>query len=228
MAGRRAGGEATERRQRLTPQVAKQLREMIITGRLRGGERLRAEHLAEELSVSATPVREALMSMAGEGFVDFQPGRGFRVVPLTRQDVLDVYDLQAHVSGLLAARAVPNLTGEDLDTLDGYQEKLREAVAADDAAVLEEMDFETHRLINRAAEAPKLSWMLSLTLRYVPFGAHADVPGWPMAARDDHVSIMRALRMRSPATARDFMRAHIRHAGDLLVEMLADRGVLVD
>jgi len=217
-----------QQRERLSPQVATQLREMIITGRLRGGERLRAEHLADDLGVSATPVREALMSMTGEGMVDFQPGRGFRVVPLTRRDVLDVYDMQAYVSGRLAELAVPRLTEDDLETLDGYQDKLREAVAANDAGLIEEMDFETHRLINRAANAPKLAWMLTLTLRYVPFGAHAEVPGWPLAARDDHVPIVRALRMRSPVAARDFMQAHIHHAGDLLVEMLAERGVLED
>lgn len=226
----RKGADGTPRRQRehLSPQIAKQLREMIITGQLRAGERLRAEQLADALGVSATPVREALMSMTGEGMVDFQPGRGFRVVPLTRRDVLDVYDMQAYVSGRLAELAVPNLTDGDLTTLDNYQEKLKEAVSADNADLIEEMDFETHRLINRAANAPKLAWMLGLTLRYVPFGAHAQIPGWPVAARDDHVSIMRALKMRSPVATRDYMQAHIHHAGDLLVGMLAERGVLED
>ncbi|WP_186382742.1 GntR family transcriptional regulator [Amycolatopsis rhizosphaerae] len=229
MAERKSGDRTPQRqRERLSPHVAKQLREMIITGQLRGGERLRAEHLADDLGVSATPVREALMSMTGEGMVDFQPGRGFRVVPLTRRDVLDVYDMQAYVSGKLAELAVPNLTEDDIETLDNYQEKLVGAVAANDAELIEAMDFETHRLINRAAGAPKLAWMLGLTLRYVPFGAHAEVPGWPLAARDDHVSIMRALKMRSPVAARDFMQAHIHHAGDLLVGMLAERGVLED
>jgi DNA-binding GntR family transcriptional regulator len=230
MMAERKGADGTPRRQRehLSPQIAKQLREMIITGQLRAGERLRAEQLADALGVSATPVREALMSMTGEGMVDFQPGRGFRVVPLTRRDVLDVYDMQAYVSGRLAELAVPNLTDGDLTTLDNYQEKLKEAVSADNADLIEEMDFETHRLINRAANAPKLAWMLGLTLRYVPFGAHAQIPGWPVAARDDHVSIMRALKMRSPVATRDYMQAHIHHAGDLLVGMLAERGVLED
>ena len=228
MAERRAAGGEPTQRARLSPQVVKQLREMIMTGQLRARDRLRVERLAEELGVSATPVREALMSMAGEGMVDFQPGRGFRVVPLTRRDVLDVYDMQAYVSGKLAGLAVQHLTDEDLDTLDSYQEKLRAAVTAGDPDLIERMDFETHRLINRSADAPKLMWMLGLTLRYVPFGAHAEIPGWPLAARDDHVPLMRALRMRRPVAARDFMQAHIRHAGDLLVDMLADRGVLED
>ena len=217
---------ASNQRERLSPQVAKRVRDMIMTGVVGGNKRLRTEHLAEQLGVSATPVREALMSLTGEGMVDFEPGRGFSVVPLTRQDVLDVYDMQAYLSGELAARATGHLTEDDFATLAELQATLVAAVDADDSAVIEQMDFQIHQLINRAAAAPKLAWMLSLTLRYVPFTAHADVPGWALAARDDHVWLLRALRSRNPATARDFMQAHIRHAGDLLVEFLADQGVL--
>jgi DNA-binding GntR family transcriptional regulator len=70
--------------------------------------------------------------------------------------------------------------------------------------------------------------MLRMTLNYVPFGLYGEIPGWPSAARDDHLPILRGLQLRSPRTARDAMTAHIRHAGDLLVELLAQRGVLHD
>jgi DNA-binding GntR family transcriptional regulator len=208
--------------------VAKQVRDMIVTGDLPGEARLRTEHLAERLGVSATPVREALMSLVGEGMVDFQPGRGFRVVSLTRQDLTDVYDMQAYLSGELAARAASRLTDEDLAGLDKLQDMIVAAVDSGDLAATEQADFEVHRLINRAAGAPKLAWMLSLTLRYVPFSAYANIPGWPLAARDDHVPLLRGLRRRSPQTARDAMRAHIRNAGDLLTELLAEQGVLAE
>ena len=97
--------------QRLNAQVVKKVRELIMSGTMPGDSRLRTEHLAEELGVSATPVREALMALAGEGMVSFEPGRGFRVLPMSRQDVLDLYDVQAYLSGELAARAAVNLTG---------------------------------------------------------------------------------------------------------------------
>ena len=219
-------GEARQPGERLTPRVAKQVRDLIMTGAVRGGERLRTEHLAEQLGVSATPVREALMSLTGEGMVEFRPGRGFSVVPVRRRDVVDLYDMQAYLSGELAARAAERLTAGQLATLVRLQEELEDAVRAGDLDATERADFELHRIVNHAADAPKLTWMLSLTLRYVPFTAYADIPGWPLAARDDHGPLLRALRTRSAGPARDAMRAHIRKAGDLLVDFLAAQGVL--
>ncbi|QRP49099.1 GntR family transcriptional regulator [Amycolatopsis sp. FDAARGOS 1241] len=219
-------GQARQPGERLSPRVAKQVRDLIMSGAVRGGERLRTEHLAEQLGVSATPVREALMSLTGEGMVEFRPGRGFSVVPVTRQDVTDLYDVQAYLSGELAGRAAQRLTGADLAGLLVLQEELERAVGAGDLDATERADFELHRRVNRAAAAPKLTWMLSLTLRYVPFTAYAEIPGWPLAARDGHGPILDALRDGASAAACAAMSAHIRLAGVLLVDFLAAQGVL--
>ncbi|MFD2469261.1 GntR family transcriptional regulator [Amycolatopsis silviterrae] len=217
---------AGEARERLSPRVAKQVRDLILTGAVRGGERLRTEHLAERLGVSATPVREALMALAGEGMVDFRPGRGFRVIPVTRRDVVDVYAMQAYVSGELAARAAELLEPSGLAQLDDLQREIEKTVRDGDLDATERADFALHRMVNRAAAAPKFTWMLSLTLRYVPFSAYADIPGWPLLARDDHDRVLAALNERKPEAAREAMAAHIREAGDLLVDFLAAQGVL--
>lgn len=217
-----------DRGQRLSPQVARRIRDLIMTGEEAPGARLRVEHLADRFEVSATPVREALMALHGEGLVLFEPGRGFSVVAMTRQDVLDLYDAQAYLSGELAARAATRLTGDDLTRLSVLQHSLVDAVDSGDLDVTEQVDFELHRLINRSAHSAKLTWLLGVTLKYVPFGLYGDIPGWPAAARDDHVPILRGLEHRSPRTARDAMTAHIRNAGDLLVDLLARRGVLVE
>jgi DNA-binding GntR family transcriptional regulator len=215
-------------RERLSPQVAVRIRDRIMTGAEAPGHRLRAEHLAEQFGISATPVREALMSLAGEGLVEFDPGRGFRVVAMTRQDVLDLFDTQAYISGELAARAATRLGDDDLARLRALQESLVSSISTDDLAATERVDFELHRLINRAAASPKLAWLLGVTLKYVPFGSYDAIPGWPEAARDDHVPLLRGLEHRSPRTARDAMTAHIRNAGDLLAGLLAERGVLIE
>lgn len=201
---------------------------MIMTGAAAGGTWLRTEHLAERLGMSATPVREGLMTLHGEGMVEFHPGRGFSVVPVTRTDVLDLYDAQAYLSGELAARAATRLDDDELRLLHELQEKLVVATDTGELDATEHSDFEIHRMINRSACAPKLTLLLRSTLRYVPYSAYGDIPGWSTAARDDHLPILRGLANRSPWTARDAMRAHIRNAGDLLADFLAQRGVLVD
>lgn len=212
---------------RLSPQVARLLRELIMSGEAPGHTRLRTEHLAERFGVSATPVREALMSLHGEGLVDFQPGRGFRVAPMTRQDVLDLYDAQAYFAGELAARAATRLTDRDLEQLLGLQEQFVDVIRTGDHAASEQVEFDLHKLINRAAAAPKLQWLLKLTMRYVPFRSWSEIPQWSTAAPQDHLPLLRGLSHRSPRIARGAMAVHVRNIAELLADLLEERGVLV-
>jgi len=221
-----AGGPAVDPNQRLSPQVARLIREMIVSGEAPGNTALRTEHLADRFGVSATPVREALMSLSGEGLVELRPGRGFRVVEMSRQDFIDIYDTQAHLSGELAARATLRLTDEDIAQLHAMQDAIVAAVERGDAAAAERIEWELHALVNRLAQAEKLRWLLRLTVQYAPFRAWFAVPGWSAAAPQDHLPILRGMGLRNPRTARDAMTAHIRNVGDLLADHLTARGLL--
>lgn len=213
--------------QRLSPQVARRVREMIVSGEVRGGDALRTEHLAAQFGVSATPVREALMSLSGEGLAELRPGRGFRVVQMSRQDFVDIYDAQAYFAGELAARAATHLTAAELANLYALQDQLVATCARGDAAS-ERIEWELHALINRIARADRLSWLLRLTVRHAPFRAWSTVQGWSSAAPEDHLPLLRGLSRRNPRIARDAMTAHIRGVGELLADQLTERGILVD
>src|SRR2546422_1003172 len=82
-------------RQQLSDEVADHVREMIMSGRLRSGEFIRQERIAEELDLSATPVPEGLLSPRGGGFVSLLPRRGFVVAPLAKSDGRDLSTAQA-------------------------------------------------------------------------------------------------------------------------------------
>ncbi|MCP9972532.1 GntR family transcriptional regulator [Actinomadura madurae] len=105
-----SGGRALGRRRQLSDEVADYVRELIMSGQVRHGEFLRLERVADDLGISVTPVREALLSLRGEGFVTLEPRRGFMPAPLTRQDVQDLFEAQAYFAGELAARAAGRIT----------------------------------------------------------------------------------------------------------------------
>lgn len=213
--------------ERLSPRLARQVRELILSGEAPGGTKLRAEHLASRFGVSATPVREALMSLRGDGLVSFQPGRGFTVVPITRQDLRDLFDAQAYFAGELAARAAERLEEQQLENLWKLQNELVRAIEADDYAEMDRVEFEFHQLINHVPDAPKLRWLLKSTTSYVPFSTWHDVPGWSTATPEDHLPLLRALALRNAGAARAAMIAHIANIAELLADLLADRGVLM-
>src|SRR4051794_13883707 len=101
----------------LPERVELQLRERILAGDLRPGTFLRPDRLAVELGVSPTPVREALQALRADDMVRALPRRGFVVAPLDRGDVDDLFDVQARITGELAARAAGAIDAEGLARL---------------------------------------------------------------------------------------------------------------
>jgi DNA-binding GntR family transcriptional regulator len=213
-------GRRPERRRppTLAEDVTAHLRTAILTGALAAGEFIRIDAVARELGVSITPVREALVSLQGDGFVELLPNRGFRVLELSEADIDDAYLVQRFVAGELAARAAERLSDDELDRLEAIQAEITSAHEAGDSVSVERANQDFHRLINRAAGAPKLGLILRLALHYVPQSPDAAVPGWQEATATDHRDILTALRGRDAEGARIAMVAHIDHARRLLIE----------
>src|SRR5271155_6181273 len=120
------------RRAQLSDEVAGHLRAAIMSGSLRAGTFIRLDETAAKLGVSATPVREALLKLRGEGMVQLEPHRGHVVLPLTRQDIDDIFWVQATIARELAASAARHITDAEIDDLEHLTDMLTTAVAAAD------------------------------------------------------------------------------------------------
>ncbi len=205
-------------RHQLSDEAAAYVRELVLTGQLKAGEFTRMERVAEELEISVTPVREGLLTLRGEGFVELAPRRGFVVAPLTEEDVRDLFWVQAQIAGELAARATRRITEEQLGRLASQQTELIQALERNDLDEVERCNHAFHRMLNLAAGSPKLTWLLRTATRYVPQRFYHRVGGWPDASMHDHAAILDGLRVADPAATRVAMEEHIAHAGQLLVE----------
>src|SRR6266851_4666518 len=133
-------GRGHSPRQQLSDEVASHVRELIMSGRLRPGEFIRQERIAEELELSATPVREGLLSLKGEGFVQLKPRRGFVVAPLSAADVRDLFTAQALLAGELVSRATARMSDADLRELGEVHAALLAAAAAGDGERVERLN----------------------------------------------------------------------------------------
>lgn len=209
-------------RHQLSDEVAELLRERVLTGRMRAGRHLHLERLAEEIGVSVTPVREALLTLRGEGFVELEPRRGFTVLPLRRQDVADANELHASLGGELTARSATRIDVAQLASLESVQADLEHATrfGIGDAA---ELDRRFHDAIYEVAAAEKLTWFLRLAGRYLPPGLAAGT-GPAELTGVQHREILRALRNRDPEQARRAMHEHLARTGRLLLENLDRQG----
>ena len=151
-------------------------------GTLRPGTFIRLDETAAKLGVSITPVREALLKLRGEGMVQLEPHRGHVVLPLTRQDIDDIFWLQATIAKELAASAAERITDAEIDELEQLTDVLAAAVAAGDAEAIAATEFAFHRAFNRATGRIKLAWFLLHVARYMPLMVYATDPEWGAAA----------------------------------------------
>jgi DNA-binding GntR family transcriptional regulator len=218
--------DRVSRRHQLPEQVAGHVRELIISGAVRPGEFLRVERIAEEVGVSNTPVREGLLTLCGEGFVQFVPRRGFVVAPFTRDDVTDLFWAQAQLARELAARAARKITPEQVERLDENLEQFRQAVKEDDAERVADLSYAFHRQINLAAGSHRLALLSGMVTSHLPRRFYASVEA-RAAAGDEHPLLVDALRDHDVRKARALMEQHILASADHLIEILGRRGLWI-
>lgn len=217
----------TERRvsrRTLSVEVAGILRDMILSGDLTPDRPVTQDELARMLGVSTMPVREALLKLAAEGFVEVSPNRAFRVAPISREDVHDVYWMHATLAGELTRRACQNQTPELVERLRALEREYKKAVKNGDADAAERTNWELHKTINEAAASPKLMLILRSTLRFIPRGFYGLVPGWGPLGQRGHQEILRAFEAGDAGAAAGAAEAHVSEAGELLTQFFTSRG----
>ena len=117
-------------REGLAESVYRELRAAICEGRIPAGERLVQNSLADQLGISRTPVRDALLRLAQEGLVEPSPVRGgYLVSDFTGRDILDIYDIRLALEPAAAASATGRHSASTLAELNEINEELRSTTA---------------------------------------------------------------------------------------------------
>lgn len=213
------------RRTQLTDEVADHLRNRIMTGSLRPGEYIRLDDTASTLGCSVTPVREALVTLRGEGLVRSSPHRGFIVEPLNRGDIIDIFWIQAELSARLACHAVDNSElGLHLAEMQTIVDQLEMAVDTGDDAQVLNREYAFHRQVNLAANSKKLAWFVFSASKYNPYDLYARDTEWGHEAVASHRRLIDYLRSGDTRAIRDEIHTQFADARDRLVQRLESIG----
>ncbi|MFT3715565.1 MAG: GntR family transcriptional regulator [Gordonia sp. (in: high G+C Gram-positive bacteria)] len=180
------------RRPQLSEEVASVLRHKIMTAELLPGVPIRMDETAAELGVSVTPVREALLTLRGEGMVESAPHRGYVVGDLSRTDVEDIFWLQGEAAARIARRTAGVIDSDQRAELAAAVDRLRSAVADGDQDAIAEAEFDFHRTHNRISGSTKLAWFLLSATRYTPHQMYASDPEWAAVALNSHDRLIAA------------------------------------
>lgn len=205
----------------LVTQIARQITEAIVSGRLRPGERLTELQLSRQFGTSRAPVREAARLLESQGLVQSSPRRGFFVRTLTAADLYDIYELRI---GLELHAACAAITKMPSGYLDGLKRQIDRMYTLADSGSLEQQifeDFAFHRLLCAGSGNNRL-------LRVYDEIANEMCAGITLIGRlyDDphriaetHEPIVKALEARDAAKTRDALEYHIGAARAAVVSL---------
>ncbi|XVV08557.1 GntR family transcriptional regulator [Actinoplanes sp. CA-131856] len=203
-------------------QAAQTLREEILAGVIPSGARLGEVELAGRLSVSRTPIREALTRLAAEGLVEIQPHRGARVVSRSDEELREIFELRLRLEPYAVQQAVPALSPEQLDDLDALA---TEMIEAGDRDALVELNRRFHSIFIEAAGSRPLADALR-GVTHAPV-VHQNFHNYsPEALRrslNHHVEMVAAARAGDGEWAEAVMRAHLYNARATMIRAGADR-----
>jgi DNA-binding GntR family transcriptional regulator len=211
------------------------LRGAIVDGSLIPGERLKEERLANELGISRTPVREALLILQSEGLVEMVPNRGSFVRMLSTEELLDTYQLRALLEGYGARLAASCLTEEHFIELRSIASRF-EALAdrfdkSADPDVRKEVvqglvaeNIAFHKVILENAGSPRLLEVLAVIAMPLAYRTMFDLTRTQVQSSVlRHYQIVRALESRDSERTEMLMKEHIFEARDHLVAIIRSR-----
>ncbi len=207
----------------IADQIFEQLERDILSGKYARGELLTELRLSEELGVSRTPIREAIRRLEQENILE-EAGRGVTVVGISRQDMLDMYEIRIRIEGLAAEWAAARITDEELgqirDILD-LQRFYTERPNGGHSDEIKNLDSRFHEMVYRACGSRALTdTLLNLHKKMTKFRM-ASVSKHSRALRsvEEHEAILAALSARDGAAANAAMTRHVENARDRMRQM---------
>ena len=136
------------------------LRQAILRGELKPGERLMEIQLANKLGVSRTPIREAIRKLELEGLVLMIPRRGAEVAEITEKSLRDVLEVRGALEELAVKLACQKITDEQIQELRAAEKEFEMALSSGDVTVYAEADVKFHDVIYRATDNQRLIQLL--------------------------------------------------------------------
>lgn len=214
---------SVEKHQTLREKIAESLREAIIKGTLKSGERLAESEVAERFGISRTPVREAFRQLESEGFLMVAPRRGATVSAITEKDVLEFYAIKGVLEGYAARVATPRLSESDIRKMQELNDELEEHVALGDTKASFRVHNEFHEVFLRASGNDKLCKLLDgLLQQFQRFRLSLSVTGKLHQSIEQHRAIVKAFGDRDAALAERLVRENAVYGGETLIREVLD------
>jgi DNA-binding GntR family transcriptional regulator len=204
--------------------VYRKLRQAILKGKLKPGQKIVMADLAKTFGLSETPVREAIRRLESDGYVQFTPHTGAIVTKIDEGELAEVYLIRIALEALATRLASPHITDKDIDFLIRKNQKIEAAIQQKKYENIGHINKDFHLRIYKAAPFPRLYKMICDlwdTFERWP-SVFAYVPARAVASVKEHKKIIQALKNGDTDLADRLMKEQKEHAMEALQKYTAE------
>jgi len=206
---------------KLYKQAYDEIRRRIITGEFPPSSSISDYHLAEDLNISRTPVREALKRLEDEGLVWSVPNKGTFITEFTAHDIMEIYQIRETLEGRAAFIAAEMMSDDDIQLLEKEIALTHELEFTGQRDEIFQCDIRLHKLIIKSTQNIRLGKILATLddqMHQVRI-YFSQSPDWLQAMFKEHAAIVEKIKAHDGKGAEIAMTRHLRSACDRSVQM---------
>jgi DNA-binding GntR family transcriptional regulator len=204
----------------LRERILETIRDAIMSGALKPGEKVAEPELAARFGISRTPIREAFRQLEFEGYLSVVPRKGALVASFSAKDVEEFYAIKSILEGYAARKACALLSTREINKLEAINEKLRDIANEGDVRHFFKVHNNFHDLFIKGAGNDKLHDMIAALLKKFQRLRLASLskPGRMLISVEEHEKIIEAFRSRDASLAEMLVQKNAEYGGKVLID----------
>jgi DNA-binding GntR family transcriptional regulator len=205
----------------LHEEIANNLRDMIMSGELREGDKIKENNLCDMMGISKTPLREALRVLSAEGLIRLIPNRGSYVTTPTFEEIKEMFDVMSVLEGVCARTAAEKMNAKDFSKLEKLHNKLEESFRRRDQKKYIHQNNSYHALVQELAGNKTLNQIVNgLRQKILLYRFQSlNLPERFEQSIREHRDLLAAFRNRDPEKAEMLMTSHLKKQCEALEQL---------
>lgn len=220
------GGLRVSKKKSLREEVYESLRRSILHGKLKAGQRLIEETLADQVGISRTPVREAFHKLERDELLIRLPKGGFAVKEFTRADVEEIFGIRSALESYAAYLATEQITPDRISELEKKVEETEKTLEKGENEKVAQLHTEFHNLLYKSCRSKKLFEMINnyadYFYRYRTALIRSTENGFKYSF-EDHRRMLEAMKKKNPKLVERLVRKHLERGKELVLKEI-DKG----
>lgn len=212
-----------EKNKSMREKVYDTLKQMIIDGVIKPGERIIETEYSNKFQISRTPIREAIRMLELEGLVESQTTGGVIVKTLTREEISEIYKIRIALESLIIEEIIKKINNQDIKKLEKVLKNTKKAFEVKDIEKVFSLFTKFNQILYDIASLPKVTGMINNINLYLKRfrKLSIDNPSRKEEAFEDHVQILEAIKNKELSTAISINRMHLEKSMNFILSKLS-------